>query len=81
MRKYFISLITFFLSMQGWAHIKSQEKDNSIDVSNSNLYLDSIYGPGMNRNHHMSHCSAHHYSAVTYAKNIKTNIRMNGPYK
>lgn len=74
MRKFFIPLITFVLSMQGWAHVKNQENDNSNDISNSNLYLDSISSSGMNRRHHMSHGSAHHYSAVTYAKNIRTNL-------
>ena len=74
MRKCFIPLITFVLSIQGWAHIKSQENDISIDNSNSNLYLDSISSSGMNRRQHFSHGSAHHYSAVTYAKSIKTNL-------
>lgn len=74
MKRLFIPLMTFILSFSGWLKTKSQESDNTIDDCHNNFYLDSISHLGGERSRHYSHGSAHHYSAVTYAKTIKSNF-------
>lgn len=74
MKRLFIPLMTFILSFSGWLKTKSQESNNTIDDCHNNFYLDSISHLGGERSRHYSHGSAHHYSAVTYAKTIKSNF-------
>jgi hypothetical protein len=74
MKKIFIPLLTFILSFLGWSKAKTQEIDNSINDCHSNLYLDSASSSEVMRRQHYSHTSAHHYSAITYVKSVRSNL-------
>lgn len=74
MRKILFPLMTFLLSFPALAKHKSMESDSTINDHNDNLYLDCMSTSGGNCRQHYSHGSAHHYSAVTYAKNVKFNL-------